>query len=97
MGDEGGRVPERVEAMEGREAQQEDNKTAERSFGAVGFRVIKTDRETDRNGGGAEAGITRMRGDLLKCSLSCDLSTDARQEAQETVPSDRVTTLHTDE
>lgn len=38
-----------------------------------------------------------MRGDLLKCSLSCDLSTDARQEAQETVPSDRVTTLHTDE
>lgn len=56
MGDEGGRVPERMEAIEGREAQQEDDKTAERSFGAVGFRVIKTDRETDRKGGGGGVG-----------------------------------------
>lgn len=44
-----------------------------------------------------EAGISRMRGDLLKCSLSCDLSTDAQREAQETVPSDRVATPLTDE
>lgn len=44
-----------------------------------------------------EAGIRRMSGGLLKCSLSCDLSTDAQLEAQETFPSDRVATLLTDE
>lgn len=44
-----------------------------------------------------EAGINRMRQDLLKHSLCCDLSREARQGAQETVPSDRVATLLTDE
>lgn len=44
-----------------------------------------------------EAGITWMRQDLLKHSLCCDLSREALQEAQETIPSDRVATLLTDE
>lgn len=67
-----------------------------RALVAEVFKVIKMDRETDKRGK-MEAGISRMRGGLLKCSLSCDLSTDAQQEAQETVPSDRVATLLTDE
>lgn len=70
-----------------------------------GFKAIKTDSETDKQKGGGkgkqkeqkEAGINRMRGDLLKCSLRCDLSRDAQGEAQETVPSDRVATPLTDE
>lgn len=44
-----------------------------------------------------EAGINRIRQDLLKHSLCCDLSREALQEAQETIPSDRVATLLTDE
>lgn len=59
--------------------------------------MIKKDAETDEGGAKTEAGFRQMRGDLPKWSLSCDLSTDAQQEAQETVPSDRVATPLTDE
>lgn len=75
--------------------------------------MIKTDRQKDRQAKGKgkkikageergraseiEAGISGMRGDLLKCGLRCDLSTDAHREAQETLPSDRVATPLTDE
>lgn len=98
-----GREQERVEATASR-----ITKWQKRALVAVGrgFRVIKTDRQTDRQRGGrgnkkmegrGRDGGSRMRGDLLKCSLNCDLSTDAQQEAQETIPSDRVATLFADE
>lgn len=50
-----------------------------------------------KRGGKMETGVGGMRADLLEWSLSCDLSTDAQREAQETVPSDRVATPLTDE
>lgn len=47
---------------------------------AVGSGVIKTERRTwgGEGVGGIEAGIRKMRVGLLKCSLSCGLSTDAQ-------------------
>lgn len=57
MGDEGGRVPGRAEATAGREAQQEDDKTAEGSFRSSGVWGDK-DRQKDRQkrgwGGGRD-------------------------------------------
>lgn len=56
-------------------------------------------RDKEGRGGGAETegGFRRMRGDLQERRPSSDLSTDAQQGAQETVPSDRVATPLTDE